>query len=131
MTRSLSTATRPSSGSSAIVWPFLTFFPPIVASRTASVTDDRLDGPAGLRHRADIRCGVHARVEREQRGEALGGVPRRDDRDGALGQRRDLPRRQHDVRIVREQEDLAGLHVADGLEQLAGARVGRLAALDD
>ncbi len=43
--RSPSTATSPSSGSRAIVWPCLTFRPPIVASRTASVTWSVWIGP--------------------------------------------------------------------------------------
>ena len=97
----------PSSGSSAIVWPRLTFLPPIVASRTASVTTTRLDRPAGLGHRADVVGGVERRVERQQRREALGGVAGRDDDDRPLGHRRDLARGQDDVRVVGQEQDLA------------------------
>ena len=129
--RSLSAATRPSSGSSAIVWPRLTLRPPIVASRTASVTTSVWIARAASVIGPALRGGVEARVEREQRGEALGGVARRDDGHRPLGHRGDLARGEDDVRVVRQDDDLARVDAVDRLEQLAGARVGRLAALDD
>ena len=91
----------------------------------------RLDRAGRLRHRAGIGRGVEARVQRQQRGEALGGVACRDDGHRPLGHRCDLASGQDDVRVVGQDDDLAGIDGADRLEQLAGARVGGLAALDD
>ena len=93
--------------------------------------DDGLDRPCGLGHRTGVGRRVEARVEGEQGGEALGGVAGRDDDDRSVGHRRDLARGEDDVRVVRQDDDLAGIDRADGLEQLAGARVRRLAAVDD
>ena len=86
---------------------------------------------AGLGHRTGVSGRVERRVERQQRGEALGGVPRRDDGHRPLGHRGDLARGQDDVRVVGQQQDLAGIDLLDRLQQLTGARVRGLAALDD
>ena len=51
--------------------------------------------------------------------------------DRALGHRRDLARRQHDVGVVGQDQQLVGVGRLDGLEQLAGRRVGALPAADD
>src|SRR5829696_6419354 len=102
LVRSLSTATSPSSGSSAIVWPFFTFLPPIRASRTASVTwtvaSPRPAVVMGPAFAADLRR--------------------------LLG-------RQPDVRVVGQQQHLARPGKSSNSEELARARVGGLAAAHD
>ena len=126
-----STAMSPSSGSSAIVWPRLTFFPPMVASRTASVTTRvwiaraaSVIGPAfaaapsvGSRASRAAKPSAAFRVGTTATGRSVIAATWRAARTtfGLLGR----------SRISRASTPL------DGLEQLAGARVRRLAALDD
>ena len=101
MSRSLSTATSPSSG---IERDRLAALDLLAADRRVAdrLGDDRASGShaAGLGHRAGVGRGVEARVEREERGEALGGVARRDDDDRPVGHRGDLARGEDDVRVV-------------------------------
>ena len=128
---SLSTASRPSSGSSAIVWPFFTLRPVTVASRTAWVTcivwASRLasviartfssTGSDGSRPRSDAKPSAQFRV-----GTTWSGRSRH---------RGDLLRGEDHVRVVGQDQELVGGRVRDRLEELAGARVGALAAAHD
>ena len=92
--------------------------------------DKRLDRPGRLGHRGGVRGAVELGVEREERSEALGGVPRRDDRHRPIGHRDDLARGQDDVRVVRQDDDLPCIDRVDRLEQLTRARVRGLPTLD-
>ena len=128
--RSPATATRPSSGSSAIVWPRLTLRPPIVASRTASVTATvwmaraaSVIGPAfapasrfGSRASSAAKPSAALRVGTTTTGRSLIAPPgaRRGRRSGCWAGRGPRARRP-----------------LDGLEELAGARVRALAAVHD
>ena len=132
LSRLPSTATRPSSGSRAIVWPLLHL---LAADRR--VPDglrhlDRLDASTRLGHRPGVGGRVERRIEREQGGDALGGVARRhDDEPLVLADLGRLFGGEPDVRVVRQEQDLAGAGEAGDPEQLAGARVRGLAAAHD
>ena len=110
----------------------MTFLPPIVAFRTASVTWTDWIARLAVGHRAGVGGGVERRVECEQRGDALRGVAGRDDDEPlVLADLRRLLGGEADVRVVGQQQDLAGAGEAGDPEQLAGARVVRLAAVED
>ncbi len=118
-----SAASSPSSGSSTIVWPFLTLRPDTVGVADGLGDLHRLDAPAG----SVIGRGVRRTVDAS--GRARGGPrrPRRrcgsGRRDRPIGHRGDLPGRQDDVRVVGQDEQLVRLDRLHGLQQLAGRRV--------
>ena len=108
-----------------------TFRSPNFASRTASVTWIVWTPRPGGRHRLDICGRVERGIERQQRGDALGGVAGRHDVGRPVGHRDDLAGGHDDVRVVRQDEDLVGREAGDRRQELAGRRVVRLAATDD
>ena len=84
----------------------------------------------GANRLPDIGRGIHPGIERKQRGETFGSVSSRHDLDGPLAHGRDLARGEDDIRVVRKEQDLPGGDCLYGLQQLTGARVRRLTALD-
>ena len=87
-----------------------------------------LGGPA---HRQHVGRGVDLGVVGHQRGEPLGHRPGRHDTHGLGGERVDLFGDGDDVLVAREQDDLAGVGLLDGGEQLGRRRVEGLAPGDD
>ena len=108
--RSLSTATSPSSGSSAIVWPALDLRAADrrVADRLGD--DERLDRPAGLGHRADVggaRRWLGSSASSAAKPSAALRVGTTDTgRSVICG---DLAGGEDDVRVVGQEQDLARL----------------------
>ena len=90
--------------------------------------DDGLGGPA---HRQHVGRGVDLGVVGHQRGESLGHRPGRHDAHGLGGERVDLFGDGDDVLVAREQDDVAGVGLFDGGEQLGRRRVEGLAPGDD
>ena len=95
-------------GSSAIVWPRLTLRPPIVASRTASVTTrDWIARPAsviGPALPAASSCGSSARSAANPSAALRVGTTC----TGPIGHGRHLARGQDDVRVVGQDDDSRG-----------------------
>ena len=83
----------------------------------------RLDGAARRGHGRRVVRGLERRVHGQQSRKALGRVPRRHDADRSVRHLGDLPRREHDVWIVGQDQDLVGSHGIDRLEELAGAGI--------
>ena len=92
---------------------------------------DRLH-PLCLRaHRRDVLIDVALRAECDDRGDALRHVVRLDEMHLLLGQAGDLLCRENHVAVVGQQDDVVVGDSVDGVEQVLGGWVHRLAAFDD
>ena len=114
-----------------MVWPRLTLRPPIVASRTASVTTS-----VWMARAASVIGPALAAASRPGSSASSAAKPSAALRVGTTVTGRSVIEATWRAAsttfgLFGQDDDLARVDVADRLEQLAGARVGGLAALDD
>ena len=129
---SSATASSPSSGSSAMVWPRRTGRPPTMASRTAAVTSrlwiSRLTASV---HPALPLAPVPATWSASSAARPSAAFPGRDHPGWAVGHLGSLPGRQLHVGVVGQDEDLVGRRPTDRLQDLARARILGLSAANN